>query len=241
MMSQHNHDGCFPQQSTEPQQASCQQKQNPALTLQGIIGGEVTGTGQHSTSTEQHNILTWLTDMQQQMRINLAHSYLQPISLDPPFDETPSELSDHAANSPPILDSCGNRDDHVGVHEPSYGNNIRDAKNWNPKLQTLAQEANVMPRKISPGGMCIYFHCNINGLSSNKSSFSFPVTKSRRRRTEFTDNQIAKLEGVFVVNSNPTKATREQLAQYLHLQEDAINVWFKNRRAKQRRQSNATQ
>ncbi len=71
--------------------------------------------------------------------------------------------------------------------------------------------------------------------------FSFLVTKSRRRRTEFTDSQIAKLEGIFVVNNNPTKATREQLAQCLHLQEDVINVWFKNRRAKQRRQSNATQ
>ncbi len=122
MMSQHNHDGCLPQQSTEPQQTSCQQKQNQALTLQGIIVGEVTGTGQHNTSTEQHNILTWLADMQQQMRTNLAHSYLQPISLDAPFDETPSELNDHAANSPPILDSCGKGHDHVRVHEPNHSN-----------------------------------------------------------------------------------------------------------------------
>ncbi len=160
MMSQNNYDGCLPQQSIEPQQTSCQQKQNPALTRQGIIVGEVMGARQHNTSTEQHNILTWLADMQQQMRTNLAHSYLQPISLDPPLDDTPSELNDHAANSPPILDSCGKRDDHVRFHEPSHSTNIRDAKNLNPKLQTLAQEANVMPRKISPGGMCIYFHCN---------------------------------------------------------------------------------
>ncbi len=67
--------------------------------------------------------------------------------------------------------------------------------------------------------------------------FSFLMTKSRRRRTEFTDNQIAQLEAIFVANNNPTKATRKQLAQYLLLQEDVINVWFKNRRAKQRRQS----
>ncbi len=107
MMSQHNHDGCFPQQSTEPQQTSCQQLQNQAQTLHDVIVGEDMCTGQHNTSTEQHNILTWLADMQQQMQTNLAHSYLQPISLDPPFDDTPSESNDHAANSPPILDSCG--------------------------------------------------------------------------------------------------------------------------------------
>ncbi len=73
------------------------------------------------------------------------------------MDDTLSEFSDPAANSPPILDSCGKRDDYVGVHEPYHSNNIRDAKNLNPKLQTLAQEANLMPRKISPGGMCILF------------------------------------------------------------------------------------
>ncbi len=161
MMSQHNHVECLPQQSTEPQQTSCQQKQNQALTLQGIIVGEVTGTGQHNISIEQQNILTWLADMQQQMRTNLAHSYLQPISLDPRFDDTPSEFTDHAANYLPLPDSCCKRDDHVGVHEPSHSNNIRDAKNLNPKLKTLAQEANVMPRKISPGGLCIYFHYNM--------------------------------------------------------------------------------
>ncbi len=149
-MSQHNHDGCLPQQLTEPQRTSSQQLQNPAPTLQGLIGGEVTGTGQRNTSIEQHNILTWLADMQQQMQTNLAHSYLQPIT---PFDDTPSEFSDHAANSPPILDSCGKRDDHVGVHEPYHSDNIRDATNLNPKVQTLAQEAKVMPRKISPGGL----------------------------------------------------------------------------------------
>ncbi len=131
-MSQHNHDGCLPQQSTEPQQTSSPQLQNPALTLKGVNVGEMMGTDQRYISTEQQNILTWLADMQQQLRANLAHSYLQPISLDPPLDDTPSGLSDHATNSPPILDSCGKRDDHVSAHEPKHSTNVRDAKNVNP-------------------------------------------------------------------------------------------------------------
>ncbi len=161
MMSQHNQDGCIPQQSTEPQRTSSLQLQNPAPILQGIFVGDLMCTDQRNISTEQQNLVTWLADVRQQLRANTLHSYLQPISLDPPLDDIPSEFSDHAANSPPIRDSCGNRDDHVGVHEPYHSYNIRDATNLSPKPQTLAQEAKVVPRKISPGGMCIFFHCNM--------------------------------------------------------------------------------
>ncbi|XP_047438241.1 homeobox expressed in ES cells 1 [Mugil cephalus] len=57
----------------------------------------------------------------------------------------------------------------------------------------------------------------------------------RRPRTAFTNNQVNVLETVFQVNCYPGIQLREQLAGRLDLDEDRIQIWFQNRRAKHRR------
>ncbi|KAM7421924.1 hypothetical protein PAMA_010145 [Pampus argenteus] len=57
----------------------------------------------------------------------------------------------------------------------------------------------------------------------------------RRPRTAFTNNQVNVLETVFQVNCYPGIQLREQLAGRLDLDEDRIQIWFQNRRAKLRR------
>ncbi|XP_070301616.1 homeobox protein ANF-1-like [Salvelinus sp. IW2-2015] len=57
----------------------------------------------------------------------------------------------------------------------------------------------------------------------------------RRPRTAFSSTQIEVLEGVFLINSYPGIDIREELAQRLHLDEDRIQIWFQNRRAKLKR------
>ncbi|KAM5232032.1 homeobox expressed in ES cells 1 [Hipposideros larvatus] len=59
--------------------------------------------------------------------------------------------------------------------------------------------------------------------------------RGRRPRTAFTQNQIEVLENVFRVNCYPGIDIREDLAQKLNLEEDRIQIWFQNRRAKLRR------
>uniref|UniRef100_A0A8D2PV46 HESX homeobox 1 n=1 Tax=Zosterops lateralis melanops TaxID=1220523 RepID=A0A8D2PV46_ZOSLA len=65
--------------------------------------------------------------------------------------------------------------------------------------------------------------------------------RGRRPRTAFTRNQIEVLENVFKMNSYPGIDTREELARKLDLDEDRIQIWFQNRRAKLKRSHRESQ
>ncbi|GCB77966.1 hypothetical protein scyTo_0020049 [Scyliorhinus torazame] len=61
--------------------------------------------------------------------------------------------------------------------------------------------------------------------------------RTRRHRTIFTEEQLAALEEFFQCNQYPDVVSREQLAKQVQLREERVEVWFKNRRAKWRRQN----
>uniref|UniRef100_A0A6I8RIL0 Homeobox protein goosecoid-2 n=1 Tax=Xenopus tropicalis TaxID=8364 RepID=A0A6I8RIL0_XENTR len=67
---------------------------------------------------------------------------------------------------------------------------------------------------------------------------SLPHTqrRTRRHRTIFTEDQLQALEQTFHHNQYPDVIAREQLAGRIQLKEERVEVWFKNRRAKWRRQ-----
>ncbi|XP_025952027.2 homeobox expressed in ES cells 1 [Dromaius novaehollandiae] len=65
--------------------------------------------------------------------------------------------------------------------------------------------------------------------------------RGRRPRTAFTRNQIEVLENVFKLNSYPGIDIREELARKLDLDEDRIQIWFQNRRAKLKRSHRESQ
>ncbi|XP_012621095.1 homeobox expressed in ES cells 1 [Microcebus murinus] len=65
--------------------------------------------------------------------------------------------------------------------------------------------------------------------------------RGRRPRTTFTQNQIEVLENVFRVNCYPGIDIREDLARKLNLEEDRIQIWFQNRRAKLKRSHRESQ
>ncbi|XP_053845382.1 homeobox expressed in ES cells 1 isoform X1 [Vidua macroura] len=65
--------------------------------------------------------------------------------------------------------------------------------------------------------------------------------RGRRPRTAFTRSQIEVLENVFKMNSYPGIDIREELARKLDLDEDRIQIWFQNRRAKLKRSHRESQ
>ncbi|XP_032893234.1 homeobox expressed in ES cells 1 [Amblyraja radiata] len=65
--------------------------------------------------------------------------------------------------------------------------------------------------------------------------------RGRRPRTAFTRRQIEVLEEEFRQNCYPGIDVREELARKLALDEDRIQIWFQNRRAKLKRSHRESQ
>ncbi|KFO83485.1 Homeobox protein goosecoid-2, partial [Buceros rhinoceros silvestris] len=81
---------------------------------------------------------------------------------------------------------------------------------------------------------------NPQGNQSEVQTFHQIQRRTRRHRTIFTEDQLQALETLFHQNQYPDVITREHLANRIHLKEERVEVWFKNRRAKWRHQKRAS-
>lgn len=62
------------------------------------------------------------------------------------------------------------------------------------------------------------------------------LRRKRRERTSFTKNQLSILQSIYDKTRYPDASLREEVAARVCLPESRIQVWFKNRRAKSRKE-----
>ncbi|WKX92481.1 hypothetical protein Q1695_010480 [Nippostrongylus brasiliensis] len=77
-------------------------------------------------------------------------------------------------------------------------------------------------------------------MTSFLPSFHFSGKRKRRHRTIFSEEQLQVLEATFIETHYPDVSLREKLAVQCELKEERVEVWFKNRRAKERKQKRET-
>ena len=77
---------------------------------------------------------------------------------------------------------------------------------------------------------------NKNDVDENKNLATvISLTHSRRLRTSFTTKQIELLESIFSQTHYPDQNLREEISQTTGLNDNKIQIWFSNRRAKWRK------
>ncbi|OBZ72668.1 Homeobox protein CDX-2 [Grifola frondosa] len=101
-----------------------------------------------------------------------------------------------------------------------------------PKAATTSSSSSAISRSPSSRTAVRTPHCR---LPADTAPYpDTPDVRQRRARSKTTDEQRAELERVFAMERNPTATKRKEICNLLGMKERQLQIWFQNRRAKEK-------
>ncbi|KAJ3214970.1 hypothetical protein HDU67_000987 [Dinochytrium kinnereticum] len=98
-----------------------------------------------------------------------------------------------------------------------------------------AQQQQMQQRLHHPGYMHPYHRSMLNGMPLNQPPLGMAGKDTRKKRIHATKSQLVILESSFLACPKPSSKARKAIAERIQLNERCVQIWFQNRRARQKK------
>ena len=193
----------------------CKEDFTARMKCQDELENECKNNTNHNKSEHDYDKENTSLKSQQQQHHRHHHQQLQPSTSTPNSNLSSSDCLKDDDVDHPISDSSDDDEQHSLTHHPHQTN-----KTNNSSSTCSSSSSSYHQKKL-------HLETTENGTCNGP--------KKRGPRTTIKTKQLEQLKSAFAATPKPTRHIREELARETGLAMRVIQVWFQNRRSKERR------